>query len=75
MQPLEKLGELAIVPVVVIKHAEQAVEVGRALLAGGLAMCRDHFPDGGRRRGDPADLLKPAGHHCGGGDCTLRGPG
>jgi 2-dehydro-3-deoxyphosphogluconate aldolase/(4S)-4-hydroxy-2-oxoglutarate aldolase len=33
---LEKLGRLGIVPVVKIERAEDAVELGRALLAGGL---------------------------------------
>lgn len=33
---LEKLGQLGVVPVVEIERAEDAVELGRALLAGGL---------------------------------------
>jgi len=33
---LERLGELALVPVVKIEHAEHAVQLGEALLAGGL---------------------------------------
>jgi 2-dehydro-3-deoxyphosphogluconate aldolase/(4S)-4-hydroxy-2-oxoglutarate aldolase len=33
---LEKLGHLGLVPVVAIERAEDAVELGRALLAGGL---------------------------------------
>lgn len=36
MQPLERLGELALVPVIEIEHAERAVQLGQALLAGGL---------------------------------------
>jgi 2-dehydro-3-deoxyphosphogluconate aldolase/(4S)-4-hydroxy-2-oxoglutarate aldolase len=35
-QPLERLGELALVPVIEIQHAEHAVRLGEALAAGGL---------------------------------------
>jgi len=37
MEPLlERLGELALVPVIKIEHAEHAIQLGEALLAGGL---------------------------------------
>jgi 2-dehydro-3-deoxyphosphogluconate aldolase/(4S)-4-hydroxy-2-oxoglutarate aldolase len=35
-QPLERLGELALVPVIEIQHADHAVRLGEALVAGGL---------------------------------------
>ena len=36
MQTLERLGELALVPMIEIEKAEHAVPLGQALLAGGL---------------------------------------
>jgi len=69
---LEKLGRLGVVPVVKIERAEDAIELVRALLAGGLPCAEITFRTTAAEDAIRLISSKPTGDHRRGGDCASQ---